>query len=203
MDALAVASSDVVPLGGDFTVEAVVQPGNANEGLQRVERLKESLRVAPPPAWGVAAAGAQKGPVVLVPPRIPVDCLMRAEIDYQVPSLVLLSILKVESRGHSVVAVNSNGTYDYGVAGINSASWARYFQRNYGISPSDLMNPCQGIRAQAYVLRSEWAHRSCRSLDIWCAVARYHHPTRKDLQEVYLGRVRLAMKAILRTGRFE
>lgn len=203
MDMTEVGAPDVAPLGVEGDRGVLATPGNALDGVQRVEKLKEALRVAPPSNWGGSALGGQRGPVVLVPQRIPVDCLMRAELDYQVPSLVLLSILKVESRGHPVVAVNANGSYDYGVAGINSNSWARYFQRNYGITPSDLMNPCQGIRAQAYVLRTEWGHRSCRSLDVWCAVARYHHPSRKDLQEIYLGRVRKAMRSILQTGRFE
>lgn len=154
----------------------------------------------PPPAY-VAAAPAQR-PIVL-PPRLPADCFMKSAADYALPATILLAIVKVESQGRVVIRRNENGSLDYGVAQLNSGSWAKYMQERYGISTQALTyNVCQAVRAMAYVLRTETNHSVCKG-DIWCGVGRYHAPNNPAARSVYVPKVRAALSHIETTRRFE
>lgn len=186
----------------DATVQepvVVVSAGAAHDGRDRVERMRRSLVEG----GGVPSSAEADSGVIMLPSRLPVSCLQKAEGDYRVPAIVMLGMLKAESRGRPVTGVNTDGSMDHGHAQINEQWWGRLLRERYGIETRDLYEPCQAIRAMAYVLRAEWNHKSCRAMDVWCAVARYHNPGDKRAQEVYLGRVRFAVDWIMRKKRFE
>jgi soluble lytic murein transglycosylase-like protein len=156
--------------------------------------------------WWCAPALAQQPAtaVVVLPDRLPAGCIQTAADDFGLPATLMLAMIKVESNGRSAVSRNPNGTYDVGVAQHNTASWVPYFERNYGITPQQLVSdPCQSIRAQAYVLRREVNSRECGGVDLWCAVARYHSPRNVRAREIYLHKVSSALQQMLATGRFE
>lgn len=142
---------------------------------------------------------------IVIPERIPADCLKKASADYNVPALLLLAILKQES-GAKVGAIgrNGNGSVDIGPAQLNSGSWVPYFNSKYGIKSSALaQNMCQAIRAQAYVLRTESNHSACAGQVMWCGVGRYHAPNNLQARVRYTWAVREQLLKIVRTGRFE
>lgn len=139
---------------------------------------------------------------VVLPPNLPAVCFTAAAQDYSVPHMVLVALVSKESGGKSVVRANKNGSYDYGVAQQNSDSWARVLQRDFGITPNMLMNPCQGIRAAAYVLRMEWYSPSCKDRDVWCAVGRYHAPNSPQRSVAYAMDVKRLMAEIVSKGKF-
>lgn len=150
------------------------------------------------PPVAVAAA-----PIVL-PARLPAECFLTAAADYVVPATILVAIVKVESQGKAVVRRNDNGTLDYGVAQINSASWGRYMAVRYGISAHAILNnACQAIRVMAYALRTEMNHQSCGGRDVWCGVGRYHAPNNASARAVYVPKVRSALAQLESTRRFE
>lgn len=143
-------------------------------------------------------------PSVVLPARLPAQCFLSAATDYVVPPMVLVAMVKHESRGRSVARVNTNGTVDSGVAQINDASWGRYMQSRYNISTQALMSsPCQSIRVMAYVLRMEMNSRECAGTDVWCAVGRYHAPNSLANRALYVPKVKSALTEIERTRRFE
>lgn len=156
-------------------------------------------------ALGLGAAASDATPArIILPDRLPAECIQSSADDFGVPASVLLAIIKVESNGYPVVSRNTNGTVDIGVAQHNSASWVPYFERQYGISAKSLAHDvCQSVRAQAYVLRREMQSRQCADKDLWCAVARYHAPRNPRAQQRYLVKVRAALQRILSEGRFE
>ena len=141
---------------------------------------------------------------ISLPAHLPAMCFVQPAVDYQVPEVVLVALVKVESRGQPIQSKrNSNGTVDLGVAQINSASWAPYLQTKYGITADSLLkSPCQGIRAAAYVLRKEMNHKKCGGVNVWCAVGRYHAPSDESLARAYALKVSDAMVKIMREGHF-
>lgn len=160
-------------------------------------------------AYGVyygerAAVSAPAPPRIVLPDHLPAQCFDQAAQMYGVEASVLVAIVKVESRGKpQTVAVNTNGSQDIGAAGLNTNSWVPYFSRNYGIKRESLLSDvCLSIRAAAYALRWEWNRKACTNRDIWCAVARYHHPNDRAAQSVYVPKVQAALSSMIKTGRF-
>lgn len=169
-----------------------------------------------------SAAAAPDGSVhIELPARIPITCVEEAARRYQLPSIAILSILKVESGGRTgVIGKNKDAhkTRDYGPAQLNSRSWGRYMVERYGISLDALTNNmCQAIMAEAYALRSE-LNRCVRagyrgSDNIWCAIALYHHggalpgagkkPRVEALQRIYIKKIWKAQRDMVSKGRFE
>jgi hypothetical protein len=144
------------------------------------------------------------GPSIVLPARLPATCVLSAAGDYRIPPVVMLAMIKVESGGKSVVGRNANGSLDLGVAQHNTDSWVPFFRDRYGIDPQSLLdNPCQSIRAQAYVLRKELDSRECAGVDIWCAVGRYHAPYNMASRAVYIPKVQTALAVMVKSGRFE
>ena len=142
---------------------------------------------------------------MVIPQRIPADCLKRAAADYDVPAMLLLAIIKQESGGRlGVRSRNSNGTEDLGPAQLNTGSWVPYFSKKYGISPAALTgNMCQAIRAQAYVIRTESNHKACAGQVLWCGVGRYHAPNNPGARARYVWAVNGKLLKMIKTGRFE
>lgn len=132
------------------------------------------------------------------------DCVLAASRRYNIPALIILSILKVESGGKvGVLNQNVDGSIDYGPAQINSRYWAKFMGEHYKISTWTLVNDiCQAIFVQAYILRSEMNGCLRRGLkSIWCAVGRYHS-RRLHLQEAYIKRVWMQSNVLISSGRF-
>lgn len=149
-------------------------------------------------------AQADSVPRIILPAHLPAQCFDEAAQRYSVEPVVLVAIVKVESRGAtSTIAWNTNGSADLGASGLNTKSWAAFFNQRYGISPDSLVNDvCLNVRAAAYALRWEWNQRACAGRDIWCAVARYHAPYNEEAQGRYVPKVKGALVEMLKTGRF-
>jgi hypothetical protein len=58
---------------------------------------------------------------------VPIECINSAAIQYQVPAIVIISVLQVEGGRVGTASRNSNGTYDYGPMQINS-TWLNKIQ---------------------------------------------------------------------------
>lgn len=158
---------------------------------------------APPQPLEEPTMAPVSTPIVL-PPRLPAQCFLTAARDYVLPPMILVAIVKHESKGHSVAHVNTNGTVDSGVAQINDASWGKYMAERYKITTQSLMSsPCQSIRVMAYALRMEMNNPECGGVDVWCGVGRYHAPNSLVNRAVYVPKVRDALFQIERTRRFE
>lgn len=95
--------------------------------------------------------------VSLLPPYAHLDqeavqCVAQASSRYQVPELLLHSILMKENGRTGKCSKNKNGTYDCGLAQINT-TWLPHFAK-YGITPEILYgNACTNIQASGYILR--------------------------------------------------
>ncbi|WP_342051308.1 MULTISPECIES: lytic transglycosylase domain-containing protein [unclassified Cupriavidus] len=158
-----------------------------------------------------ASGNAQTSAAVMEAPRqiqlpshIPAQCVSDAATRYDVPAVALLAIMKVESGGRiGALGQNTDGSEDWGPAQVNSRSWGRIMVERFGIPKSELMtNMCQALMVQGYALRSEWdwCRRAGRA-DIWCAIGKYHSPTRK-YQDIYVRKVWGAYQSILLRGVF-
>ena len=151
-------------------------------------------------APGLAHAATAADTIVL-PARVPAQCVQTAAQRYDVPEMLIIAIVKQESDGHPVVSRNRNGSYDIGIAQINTNSWAPFLRRRYGISFDALVNdPCQALMAQAYILR-RIANNQCDGAVLWCAVGYYHSPT-PSLQRQYIRDVYRRYEAIIDRGHF-
>lgn len=83
------------------------------------------------------------------------QCIVQASVRYDVPELLLHAIIRKEGGRMGRYSPNKNGTYDFGLAQINTA-WLEHFAK-YGITPSHLLNDtCVNISASAYILKYNW-----------------------------------------------
>ena len=103
-------------------------------------------------------------PVPALPPYGPIDaiaaqCIVQASHRYQVPELLLHAVIRKEGGRMGRYSKNRNGTYDLGLAQINT-SWLERFEK-YGITASHLLNDtCTNVSASAYVLRYNWLRQN-------------------------------------------
>ena len=102
----------------------------------------------------------------------------RASEEYKVPKIVLLGIIRTESRGNPVaIHHNRDGTTDFGIMQINSR-WIQKLNHDYGlhITYKSLLNPFYNIRVGAWILSIElkknggWIDNN----DFWARVGNYH-----------------------------
>jgi hypothetical protein len=137
--------------------------------------------------------------VIDLPPTLPAACIMRSAEDYAEPPELLLAIIKVESNGKATSHVNTDGSVDYGISMINSSSWLPRLAAQYGIDAKALVNnPCQSIRAMAYIVRVEV--NDCGG-NLWCGVGHYHSRTPVRISH-YVRRVWNAYVGMIETGQF-
>lgn len=112
--------------------------------------------------------------VSLLPPYAHLDqeavqCVAQASSRYDVPELLLHSILMKENGRTGKCSRNKNGSYDCGLAQINT-SWLPHFKK-YGISPEILYGTtCMNIQAAGYILR--WNYE--RKQDWYAATIAYN-----------------------------
>lgn len=100
---------------------------------------------------------------------IPVTCINRAAIKYQVPATIIISVLSVERGRVGFAHTNPNGTLDYGPMQINSL-WLPTLKK-YGITWQQLEdNPCINVNVGTWILSQKIAN----SATLWRGVADYH-----------------------------
>lgn len=87
--------------------------------------------------------------------RQDVQCIAQASVRYQVPELLLHAILRQEGGRTGQCVRNANGSFDCGLAQINT-TWAAYFAR-MGVSYASIAgNACVNIYTSAYILRTNY-----------------------------------------------
>lgn len=81
-----------------------------------------------------------------------VQCVADASVRYEVPELLLHAILRKEDGRMGRAVKNKNGTFDMGLAQINT-TWITHFSR-YGIKLEHLLyDTCTNLQAAAYILK--------------------------------------------------
>lgn len=123
-----------------------------------------------------------------IPPieTVPVtqECVIATADRFDLPILLLHTILKVEGGTVGEVSFNKNGTYDIGPMQINSI-WLESFTPY--VSPSQILyNGCINLQIGAWILRS---NINKAKGDFWKGVGNYHSATphlhRKYQERVY------------------
>lgn len=112
------------------------------------------------------------------------QCVRHASVEYHVPKIVLLGIIKTESSGKAdAINHNTDGTYDLGIMQINTR-WAQKLSHDYGIAnvQKHLMRACYNIRVGAWIvsreLQANGGWRPNHQDDFWVRVGNYHSKTR-------------------------
>lgn len=184
---------------------AIIAPAPAGAGYPESadERLARFL-AAPPravPAHSetpMARAGGRYE--VVVPERIPPQCVHSSGSAYDINPLIILSVLKIESGGRlGIVSRNTNGTDDLGPSQFNTGTWAKLLIEKYKIPREALINDmCQSVRAMAFALRTEI---NGAGGDLWKGIGNYHSRTPKHHVK-YVRLVYGAYKQMTSKGKF-
>jgi lysozyme-related protein Hpa2 len=104
--------------------------------------------------------------------RAELDCFTAAANYQHVSPVVLRAIAWHESHGNaSAIHRNANGSIDYGMMQINSIHLPAL--AHYGVSSSDLMNPCANIFVAAWHLHKMMVKYG----NTWSAIGAYHSET--------------------------
>ncbi len=103
---------------------------------------------------------------------VPLDCINKAAILYQVPATIILSVLKQENGKNGDAIKNKNGTFDYGVMQINSTWLPRIAA--YGYTREDIQyNACKNVYVGTWILGQSIAEGK----DVWLGIGNYHSHT--------------------------
>lgn len=115
-------------------------------------------------------------------------CFEEAASRYQVPSVLLKAISRVESAGNpNALNRNKDGSFDIGHMQINSR-WLPKLS-HFGISPDQLWDPCTNTLVGAWIL-AQSVHRIGYS---WTAVGAYNAGS-PDKRDRYARKVSDAMR---------
>lgn len=88
-----------------------------------------------------------------------VQCVAQASLRYEVPELLLHAILVKENGRMGKCTKNKDGTYDCGLAQINT-SWTQQFARQ-GVRMEHLVyDTCTNIQASAYILKANYLKKN-------------------------------------------
>lgn len=81
------------------------------------------------------------------------NCFVEVSHKYQIKEDLLRAIVYTESRFNkdAVNCLNSNSSCDYGFAQINLSEWGDKL-KEFGISITDLQDPCQNLHFGGWVL---------------------------------------------------
>src|SRR5208283_1287470 len=99
-------------------------------------------------AWLVA------GVFMLTSPGRAAACWGDASVRYQINQTLLYAIAKCESGLRPTIVSRSASTYDIGLMQINSSNLRRL--KAYGISESQLYDPCTNIQVGAWILAGKF-----------------------------------------------
>lgn len=146
-------------------------------------------------AAAVLALLVGSGQAKAAPPELE-GCFHEAADRYDVAAPLLMAIAEVESsfRPDAINRGNGNGTYDVGVMQINSW-WFPRLERDYGITETDLMEPCMNIKVGAWILATNFQQVGWS----WQAIGAYNAGTgrgeeRERLRLDYAERVYAALE---------
>lgn len=135
------------------------------------------------------------GVLVLAQPSANAFCFAEASARYSVNEFILRAIALHESRMiPSLQLVNSNGSVDIGLMGINTVHISpgeRLYQA--GMKSAMLLDPCTNVMTGAYLLRLKMN----RFGNTWTAVGAYHSMT-DQYNVAYQGRIRAALDKVIR-----
>ena len=107
--------------------------------------------------------------LTVIPMAVSAACFDAAAAQYQVPSVLLKAISRVESAGNpNALNRNKDGSFDIGHMQINSR-WLPKLS-HFGISPEQLWDPCTNTLVGAWILAQN-VHRIGYS---WNAVGAYN-----------------------------
>lgn len=134
-----------------------------------------------------------------LPPVTPVtvSCIEQAVNTYQIPKLILLSVMANEGGVPGKTSLNRNGSRDMGPMQINT-SWLPTLKKN-GITEHEVINNgCLNVFIGAAILKK---HANELGGNWWNAVGAYHAgnalPKSKQKREGYIGRVAKRAYSIL------
>lgn len=97
-------------------------------------------------------------------------CIAHSSERYQVPELLVHSILSKEGGTSGQCVTNKNKTVDCGLAQINS-SWTDYFKK-YGVSMHEIKHDsCVNIQVASYILKKHYLNKD---QDWYKAIMAYH-----------------------------
>lgn len=88
-----------------------------------------------------------------------VQCIAQASERYGVPELLLHSILLKENGRNGQCSKNKNGSFDCGLAQINT-QWADTFAKQGVGYAAIAQSSCLNIQASAYILKSAYLHKA-------------------------------------------
>ena len=118
-------------------------------------------------------------------------CMGTAAKRYHLDTSILRAVVKTEGGWDGLRKRNTNGSYDLGVAQINTIHLAELAK--YGISERQLISDaCVNVHVAAYRLRFEIN----RVGDLWRGVGNYHSRT-PSLSRRYEGKVRVNLQHVL------
>ncbi len=103
---------------------------------------------------------------------VPVDCINKAAIEYQVPAALIISVLKTENGRVGQANKNVNGTFDYGPMQINSIWLAKLRAAGYDVNAIQY-DPCVNVMVGTWILSQSIAGES----NLWSGVGDYHSHT--------------------------
>jgi hypothetical protein len=119
--------------------------------------------------------------------EVPAVCVAYTAAKFELPSNLILSILKTEGGRVGMESRNTNGTYDLGPMQINT-TWLPVLKR-YGIDRAKLRDDgCLNVWVGGWILRSGLNSAN----NWWRGVGRYHSATMRvgrDLNGSYAQRV--------------
>jgi len=123
-------------------------------------------------------AGAALALALLAPIPAAADCFDEAALHHNVNPWILRAIAAQESRFNPAAKhrVNSDGTRDHGMSGINDVHLPELAR--YGITVSDLRDGCKSVFVAGWHLRN----MTNRFGNTWEAVGAYHSktPSKRD-----------------------
>jgi hypothetical protein len=114
---------------------------------------------------------------------VPIECINKAAVQYHIPAMIIISVLRQEN-GHVGDAIpNKNGTFDYGPMQINSI-WLKEIKR-YGYTQAAIQyDPCANVAVGAWLLSRAIADDKT----LWKGVGNYHSHT-FDKNKTYRSKV--------------
>jgi soluble lytic murein transglycosylase-like protein len=103
------------------------------------------------------------GGVPALPPYAHIDkeavqCIAQASFRYGVPELLLHATISKENGRMGKCSRNSNGTYDCGLAQINT-SWSQHFAKQGVTLDSLVQDTCTNLYASAYILKYNYLRK--------------------------------------------
>jgi soluble lytic murein transglycosylase-like protein len=116
--------------------------------------------------------------------NVPVSCINQVAMEYHIPAIAIVSVLKAEGGKVGMANRNKNGTEDLGPMQINSI-WLEQLKVK-GYTKKQLQyDPCVNVKVGTWIL----AQKIASGKDWWNGVGNYNSYT-QSLNEKYRTRVK-------------